>query len=201
MDCQMPVLDGYEATARIRAAEPPGARIPIIAMTAHAMAGDRERCLAAGMDDYVAKPVRGEDLDAVLARWLARDLHEDAGALVDHERIRSLRDGFPGLVERLAGVLADMLPALLDELRDAAGRGDADAVAFAAHRLRESCLDMGAVAMARAAEALEDGARDGRDPAARAAELEELLVRTLAEVRRLCDEDGARFERRVAIEG
>ena len=72
MDCQMPNLDGYEATARIRAAEPADRHIPIVAMTAHAFAGDRERCLRAGMDDYLSKPLRSEDLDPVLERWLAR---------------------------------------------------------------------------------------------------------------------------------
>ena len=70
MDCQMPELDGFEATARIRSGETLDGQIPIIAMTASAMQGDRERCLAAGMNDYVSKPVRIDDLRPVIERWL-----------------------------------------------------------------------------------------------------------------------------------
>ena len=70
MDCQMPTLDGYEATRRVRAAEAPWSTIPIVAVTAHAMSGDREKCLAAGMNDYISKPFQRETLIDVLESWL-----------------------------------------------------------------------------------------------------------------------------------
>ena len=73
MDCQMPELDGFEATRRFRATEAAGSRLPIVALTANAMEGDRERCLAAGMDDYLSKPFSREQLATTLRRWLPAD--------------------------------------------------------------------------------------------------------------------------------
>lgn len=70
MDCQMPVLDGYETTRQLRQQQGPQGRTIVVAITAHAMPGDREKCLAAGMDDYISKPFRVKDLSNLLNRWL-----------------------------------------------------------------------------------------------------------------------------------
>ena len=74
MDCQMPEMDGFEACREIRGRDLPTSRIPIIAITANAMKGDRERCLAAGMDDYVSKPFKQDDLKNVIEKWIPAEV-------------------------------------------------------------------------------------------------------------------------------
>jgi two-component system sensor histidine kinase/response regulator len=157
MDCQMPEMDGYEATAALRERENAGERLTIVAMTAHAMKGDRERCLAAGMDDYLAKPLRPEELDAVLERWLhtpaaapqAAPSPEPASmALVDGARARVFREDYPEIVDQLIELFEDSTPPLLRELRDSAAAGDVETVRRAAHKLKGSCQNIGASGMA-----------------------------------------------------
>jgi CheY-like chemotaxis protein len=79
MDCQMPEMDGYEAAQEIRRREGPGRHVPIVAMTADAMTGCREQCLAAGMDDFIAKPVAMEAMFEALQRWVPARKHSPAG--------------------------------------------------------------------------------------------------------------------------
>jgi CheY-like chemotaxis protein len=87
MDCQMPEMDGYEATAELRRRESGDRHTPVIAMTAHAMAGDRENCLEAGMDDYISKPMRRQQLIDTLQRWIPQ--HTDTAVAHDLRSNRS----------------------------------------------------------------------------------------------------------------
>jgi CheY-like chemotaxis protein len=145
MDCHMPELDGYEATAAIRQREGPGKHTWIIAMTANAMAEDREQCLAAGMDDYVSKPVRIADLKAVLER--ARQTATPTPA-VDPRSIEALRalpdEGGQSLLRSLLVKFIEDAPATIAALRAAVDRGDASAVALNAHGLKGSSGNFGA---------------------------------------------------------
>jgi CheY-like chemotaxis protein len=177
MDCEMPEMDGYAATAEIRRREDGGRRIPIVAMTAHAMEGDREQCLAAGMDDYITKPVSPAAIGAVVRRWVrtpgvrnAAAPAETQPAALDAARIAQLRatlgrgDGaqFRRLIETFLGDTG----VRLGELRQCLNRKDAAMVRRLAHTLRGSCLSLGALRMTEVASALERVSAQGDGAAA-----------------------------------
>src|SRR5207248_5486581 len=143
MDCHMPQMDGFTATAEIRRwEERSGRHTPIIALTADALSGDAEKCLAAGMDDYLAKPVTAERLAAVVARWV--EGHEEQAVAASHAD----RDAVdPAVLEglRAAGLLDEVValyvretPTQLEGLRRAAERGEASTLAEVAHSLKGS---------------------------------------------------------------
>jgi CheY-like chemotaxis protein len=156
MDCHMPLLDGYDTAREIRRREATGesARIPIVAMTANAMVGDRETCVAAGMDDYMSKPISAEALDELLARWLAPG--QRVAEVLDQARLAELRSLFPGgemsdVLRRLAGAMETEIEGI-----DAAlGGGDRAKLADAVHRLKNSTGMIGAVGLGDAADALQ----------------------------------------------
>jgi two-component system sensor histidine kinase/response regulator len=144
MDCEMPVLDGYAATREFRAGEPPGRRTPIVALTSSALAADRERCLAAGMDDHLAKPVWDQHLDAVLQRLIA---HREPGPRDDEERRE--------LVEAYLTTMAPRVEELIDRLR----QGSGDEVMTLTHDLRPTSTVVGAYHLAELLTEVEDIAR------------------------------------------
>ena len=168
MDCQMPELDGYEATARIRALEGSHRHVPIVAMTANAMQGDRDRCLAAGMDDYIAKPVREGELAAVLSRWTASaapasrrggDAGIDRAVIADLHQLTP--DGEPSIVDELIDAFVEDTPAQLAAMRAAVAAGDARALDAAAHRLKGGSGALGARRLAALCAQIEGLARVG----------------------------------------
>ena len=176
MDCSMPGMDGYETTRRIRQLQGDAATLPVIAITAHALAGEREKCLAAGMNDYLAKPVSIEQLGAMIKLWTSKDsataeepassiMSADDGFVLDRERVSSFmtigrtQEGF---LEGLVKTFKQDVPSRIDALRAAAASGDANDLALAAHALKSSCGSVGARRMYAVAASLEQKVRSGR---------------------------------------
>jgi CheY-like chemotaxis protein len=159
MDCQMPEMDGFEATATIRqreASQRAERRLPIVALTAGAVEGDRDKCLAAGMNDYLSKPFSLDQLEEVLRRWLpavpSTKPHVDAQVI---ESMLVLGGGGRDLLAKMIELFVRDAPERLAAIRQSMGRGDARAVAAAAHAFKSSSANLGAAALSEMCKRLE----------------------------------------------
>jgi CheY-like chemotaxis protein len=168
MDVQMPEMSGLEATAEIRKREEAtGRRVPIIAMTAHAMEGDREKCLAAGMDHYVTKPIDQQTLFAAIESCCSVSplsqavlmTQIDAEPNFDPEVILRRVDGDRELMREVATLFLEETPRLLSEIRQAVARNDTKTLERSAHTLKGSVGNFGAKGVFEAALALEQMGR------------------------------------------
>ena len=192
MDVQMPVMGGIEATQAIRAREARRSwalagqwkSLPIIAMTAHAMAGDRQRCIEAGMDDYVTKPIKPADLFAAIARvsgdadletidpdlsLLEMSTRSSGVSVMDLDQTRQLLDGDEAALKQLVDIFFADFGSSLQKLKASAGAGDLPALAAIAHTVKGSVGVFGATPSLEAAEAVEHAAREGSIERAREA--------------------------------
>ncbi|MBT3352014.1 MAG: transporter substrate-binding domain-containing protein, partial [Nitrospinaceae bacterium] len=193
MDCLMPVMDGYEATRQIRRKEQSkGDHIPIIAMTANAMKGDREKCLEAGMDDYVSKPVNPDKLLKALLRWVEKKsvppadpgppsaLSAPSDEILDLEHLSAMAKLGEASGEDILKKLIDKFfsdtPQRLSSLKEVLAGGDAQALEQQAHSLKGSSANLGARRMAEVCERLEQSAHENRIEGA-----EELLAEVTQE--------------------
>ena len=188
MDCQMPEMDGFEATRLIREWEEQGSRtpIPIVALTAHATAGDREHCLATGMNDYLSKPFSLERLHTTLASWLRpapgpaqaspakmpplRSVPPEPDAqsslTVDQKAWKSItslqRPGAPDALAKILSLYLTDSQELVNRIRQGMAGGDAQAVNQAAHSLKSRSSVLGAVSLAKLCRQFEDLSRQGQ---------------------------------------
>jgi len=207
MDVQMPILDGLEATRQIREQEKTmGSHVPIVAMTAHAMAGDRERCLQAGMDDYLSKPIHRPELLAMLARRGAnraagrseRPSERDSEAkntcetaaneVLDRAELLSRLEGDEQLLRELIDAFLDESGPLMQQVSDAVTSQDAAGLERTAHKLKGTVSIFGSRTATQAAQGLETMGRErdlrqGEEGWARLKEQMEALEKALVELR------------------
>jgi CheY-like chemotaxis protein/HPt (histidine-containing phosphotransfer) domain-containing protein len=202
MDVQMPGMDGIETTLRIREREKvAGGRVPIVALTAHAMPGDRARCVAAGMDGHLVKPIQPATLVEAIKRLYAdsgveRRAQPGAGVVLDRAELLNRVEGDAGLLAEIAGTFASACNEALARAREAMQTGNAEGFACEAHTLHGMFRNLAGVAAQEQALRLEalDPSRDGAQIEAILATLErdaQALAIELAALAREASRDGA----------
>ena len=198
MDVQMPEMDGFEATAAVREWEKTnGEHVPIIAMTAHAMKGDREHCLAVGMDAYVSKPIRAGDLEEAVTQAMAAskrlsatgDTSAPGGGVIEEASLLAGLDGNRKLLRDLAQLFIANCPQQLSEIKAAIQLGDAERLRRAAHTLKGSVGNFAVKGAFETANQLETLGKEGNLHAAQAAcvALEGELLLLIQELRELTE--------------
>jgi PAS domain S-box-containing protein len=166
MDVQMPIMDGLQATREIRAYEAEsGGHIPILAMTANAMSGDRERCLHAGMDSYLSKPLQAKELLERVLQFIGHlqgAAPQEENPVLDREQLDAACGGKPALKKKVVErYLATSLKSM-DQMEAAAAAEDAVALSAAAHALKGSSLTIGSAPIGNRCETVEHAARGGQ---------------------------------------
>ena len=187
MDCQMPRMDGYEATREIRRLEQGRQRIPIVALTAHAMKGDEEKCRAAGMDDYLTKPIDPDALEACLERVVVAPRVGAKRSPVQWDQLLASVDGDVDFAASLVAAFIGMGDRELAVIAEALGTGDATAIRQSAHSLKGASANLRAAAAASAAARLEAAAAEDAAGTSTSARTPMLAEELMTEVREAMD--------------
>lgn len=161
MDCDMPLLDGFQATALIRQLGGSAKHVPVIALTACTTQEERDKCAAAGMNDFLSKPIRPQILKDMLTRWMPRALPEEAPEAATADELETVRDMFGADFAELAALYRHDSPPRIAAMRDAHAAGDHAQLAKVAHALGGSSASIGATALSALCRDLENAAKAG----------------------------------------
>ena len=189
MDCQMPVMDGYTTARALRAREKESGRkrLPVVALTANALSGDSDSCLAAGMDGYLSKPFTIQKLGNILSKWISVEAEKEPGgpaeapvepavtgnlpiSPIDKRVLDGIRElegaGNQGFFERIVKLYLSGAPGLVEGVLAGAERGDMDSLLLAVHTLKSSSANVGAIGLSDLCRKIEGKARGGEPVAA-----------------------------------